>query len=211
MSKFPVPSVIQCVPQRLNWALQIQKRLDSKLYIDLASDQDRAVFGSLMTFGGREHLHLEDDIILAKNFEQLIQPIISKYQNEVIRFFPSQSLFHDNTSEGKPTFKHGARFSALLCVWIPNWLPLQYIDWALSKGHPFDDRRWCSDHSIGYFLRSRKRKFLCWYPSLVQHRIGVSAEKPRRPKDRISQFFIDELHFWNYTKQSDGTIWAERK
>ena len=196
MSTFPVPSVIQCVPKRLDSARQVQQRLGSKLYLDLSGKGTWAFLGSLMTFGGRGHLHLEDDIILAKNFEQLVPPIINKHQDQIIRFFPSAVNTRPKTTHGKPFIAKGSGFVYLLCVWFPDWFPSEYLDWCSKVNYPPPDgseNPWYFDVAIRAFLRHTKRDFICWYPSLVQHQVGESAVDPSRKHHRQSKFFIDDL------------------
>ena len=215
MSKFPVPSVIQCVPKRLNSARQVQQRLGSKLYLDLSGDGRYALLESLMTFGGRGHLHLEDDIILAKNFEQLVPPIINKHQDQIIRFFPSCFNHFSYVSVGKPYIAPNDKFQYLQCVWFPDWFPSQFLDWADEVGYPPPPERRYEKYGIydlwvRAFLRHTKRDFICWYPSLVQHQVGESAVDSSRDIIRQSKFFIEETK-WRYKKLSNGKLRAYKK
>ena len=210
MSTFPVPSVIQCVPKRLDSARQVQQRLGSKLYLDLSGSGGWAFLGSLMTFGGYGHLHLEDDIILAKNFEQLVPPIINKHQDQVIRFFPSAAYSDSKFSYMKPYTRKGIHFVCMLCVWFPNWFPSEFLNWCSKINYPPPDgseNPFHFDQAVGRFLRHTKRSFICWYPSLVQHQVGESVvDKFRR--ERVSSFFIDELHLWEYRRFKNGRFKA---
>ena len=83
--------VVQCVRERLPWALELRDRLGAHLYLDMAQAPMRAFCSSLMMHGGEGHIHLEDDVELCSDFEERVEEAVSQYPNDVIKFFPNLS------------------------------------------------------------------------------------------------------------------------
>lgn len=207
-SNFPLPVVVRCVKNRLDWANEIADRLGGVLYLDMAKQPTKAFAGSLFMFAGKGHLNLEDDALLSKEFEPKVLEAVKKYGNNVIRFFPGVSPY----TRGEPTIQGGSKFMWTQCTWFPDWFPHEYLDWALKNNftaHP-DDRWGNFDTSVREFLVATKRKFVCWYPLYVQHRLGSSTIGPRSSK-RQSLLFYDTLDQVNLQPAKNGLLKAVLK
>lgn len=202
---FPLPSVIQCVWQRREYARELQDRLNGVLYMDRGGNPVKAFCASLMTHGGRAHLHLHDDVILSKFFESKVLEPIATYGHELIAFFPGKS----NMSPGKPVMrKAGLRYTQ--CMWIPDWFPENYLNWALENDfNPNPANRWSEiSQSVDCFLQSIGRKYISWYPVLVQQRACESIIHKTVRQDQ-SPFFLDTFDKAKALKNEIGLTIAE--
>lgn len=173
MKRFPYKSTVLCIRKRLAWAKEIQDRLGSKLYLDLSGNPLEAFCGAIMSHGGQGHFHMEDDVMLSKNFEKNIIPVIKEHSDHVIRFFPGMK----KNSPGQPVWRNGSDFLWHQCIWFPDWFNEGFNKWLLfnqkEKWTESEYRHYITRHddATKRYLKESKVKFLDWYPVLVQHRL----------------------------------------
>ena len=179
--------VILAVRRRWDNVERLRRRLDAGVYVDMAREPRKAFSGSLLATGGGAHVHLEDDIILAKDFESLIEDAVRQYPDDVINFFNGITKH----ALGAPRREPARKFLWNQCVYFPDWFPKQFVSWLLSVdfGGAWDG----TDTSVADFLRHIERPYIRWYPSLVQHQVGTSMIYAKRSPRRQSSHFIDDL------------------
>jgi GR25 family glycosyltransferase involved in LPS biosynthesis len=129
-------------------------------------------------------VHMEDDIILTKNFLQKLTFEISQRPNVPIQFF---SMRKDDLSVGS---RWDTSFMMNQCFYLPEGMSKElrdwYVHWDKKYIHPTG-----SDIMVCDFLRIKKQKYWIHCPSLVQHRSERSLINPRRSTKRQSKTFID--------------------
>ena len=141
---------------------------------------------SLMMAGNEPCIHMEEDVILTKDFYNKIHNAISERPKSFIQFF---SMRKKDLTEGS---RWDGNFLMNQCFYAPDGyskLMLDYFPkWADKKikDHPNG-----TDQMVCDFLKSRKEKYWIHCPSLVDHRIAKSTIDPRRSSKRQSLTFID--------------------
>jgi hypothetical protein len=151
---------------------------------DLTGNAMDTYLASLIRQGADSAVHLEDDIILTKDFEAKIEMVIRHRRASVVQCFSMRKADLTEKSRWDRTF------SMNQCT----YLPAGYAPLILAYA-----QHWCAlhpEHPTGYdlllhdWLRSRKEPHWISVPSLVQHRIGPSRIGPRSSK-RQSLTFTD--------------------
>lgn len=136
---------------------------------------------------GSGAVHLEDDIILCKDFYNKITKIINEHPNDVIQFF---SMRKDDLTIGT-RYILGSKFLMGQCFYIPESLSKDlYIysyNWERIKEHPTG-----LDTMISDFLKLYKISYLNIVPNLVNHKCLKSRIDPRRSSKRQSLTFKEE-------------------
>jgi GR25 family glycosyltransferase involved in LPS biosynthesis len=131
-------------------------------------------------------VHLEDDVILTKNFIQKAEQVISENPARVVQFF---SMRKDDLSVGTRIDK-GRNFIAALCFYLPpkmsKGLRGYFPRWERIDEHPTG-----LDLTIADFLKKTRQDYLVYCPNLADHRVGKSAIDSRRRSDRVSKTFIN--------------------
>lgn len=135
--------------------------------------------------GTQPCVHMEDDIILTTDFHDKLIGAINKHPDKVIQFF---SMRKKDLTEGS-RMERGSTFMMNQCFYLPAEYSLlikeYYNEWPQKEAHPTG-----YDILIADFLKKRKEKYYLHCPSLVQHRICVSAIDKRRSKHRQSLTFV---------------------
>jgi hypothetical protein len=133
----------------------------------------------LQCAGNGAHVRLEDDISLCSRFVEKCEAAIARYPSSMISFFTLKKLEASK-------FVNGSTFCMNQCVYMPAGLAPAILR--------FYEAGWMDDPS-GYdymmadYLTSVGKKYLLWYPNLVQHQQVKSAIDPRRSKFRQSKCF----------------------
>lgn len=134
-------------------------------------------------------LHLEEDILITKDFEKKAKKVIMQKPFKLIQFFSMRKADTEIGSRWDRNFLMNQCFYA-----PPNYSRLMleyYYEWSKTKlvQHPNG-----TDQMVCDFLKSRKEKYWISVPSLVQHRISVSMiDKRRGSTNRQSQTFKDAI------------------
>lgn len=131
-------------------------------------------------------VHLEDDIILTVNFLEKIEAAIAERPDTLIQFF---SMRGADWSKGA-RLENGSNYLMAQCSYFPAGYSKSFVSLYenrnFSRETPIEP-----DTAIRGFLQSIKAKYFIYIPSLVQHRVCVSAIDRRRSSKRQSYTFVD--------------------
>lgn len=132
-------------------------------------------------------IHLEDDIILCKDFYKQILEVIQSRPNEVIQFF---SMRKDDLELGS-RYMLGSTFCMAQCFYMPKGMAEEVLKynkvWKLNNPDKFFNSP--LDTMFADYLKTKKIKYWLHIPNLVDHRQMVSAIDRRRSKFRQSKSF----------------------
>lgn len=177
------------LPDREEYYHYLKDRLPTAEFV---LDENRQAFDTFMkaldTAGKDAILLMEDDAYLTKDFENKVQAVVDEHPDDVINFFSRRK----KDLEIGARYESGSTFSYTLCIYFPEGVAYelkQYAeDWYKEnkEEHPTG-----TDIVIGDFITDIKGKYFQQVPSLVQHRVGVSAINSRRARDRTSKTFKD--------------------
>lgn len=136
----------------------------------------------LSAAGASPALFLEDDVLLCDGFLEHVEAIVKEHGESVINFFDARL--------NEPGYQPGREFASNLCYWLPAGYAARIAHFSATwPGH--DD-----DHLLDWitrdFLKANGLQFYQVCPGLVDHRVGPSAIKPRRPVDRRGVSFRGE-------------------
>ncbi len=150
-------------------------------------DQDRDAYTNyvrtLERQGSDPAIHIEDDIILTREFVRKVHTVIGQHQDRVIQFF----------SIRKSDLAKGSRFDRAYMMNQCHYIPANYgpeivrFSALWAQQHPGDNG---CDTMLRDFLKSRHEPYWLHVPSLVQHRDAKSRLGPRSTK-RQSPTFTD--------------------
>jgi hypothetical protein len=130
-------------------------------------------------------VHLEDDIILTRDFTAKVEAEIDKNPGQVIQFF---SIKRSDARLGSREMP-GRSFIMTQCFYLPaGHAPAIHAyrpGWRRAVEHPTG-----FDLMVADFLGDRRERYWLHVPSLVQHRPIRSEINPRRPVGRQSETFL---------------------
>tara|TARA_R110000796_G_scaffold241528_1_gene363148 strand:+ start:422 stop:979 length:558 start_codon:yes stop_codon:yes gene_type:complete len=179
--------IIKAVPIRAQFIKYLKLKLPNA---EWCFDKNNSAFDtflrSLDMAGNDPAIHMEEDILLTKDFEIKANSVINQNQNKVIQFF---SMRKKDITEGS---RLDNNFLMNQCFYAPknySKMMLDYFnEWSKQnlKTHPTG-----TDKMVCDFLKSRREKYLISVPSLVEHRICRSIIDPRRSSKRQSLTFIN--------------------
>ncbi len=140
-------------------------------------------FAALDLVGSSAAVHMEDDIILASNFEPRIMQAIAASPSSVIQFFSMRKADRTIGTRLDRNFLMGQ------CFYLPpNYsaeVRAYHAGWKDRLRHPTG-----LDLLVGDFLRSRREQYWIVCPNLVDHVVGVSVIDARRSSKRQSKTFV---------------------
>lgn len=152
-------------------------------------DESRDPMGSFirsLEYTNEASVHMEDDIDLCDNFVQEIESAIAQYPNDVINFF---SLRKKDYEVRKPFFETGSKYMANLCFYLPSGMPQEIVNfYNTSWARKFDEPNGL-DLLIADYLKSKKQRYLQWFPHLVNHKVGRSLINGTRSSQRTDKLF----------------------
>lgn len=141
---------------------------------------------SLEMAGNDPCVHLEDDIILTKDFIPKLEAAIAEHPYDIIQFFSMRKADIDVGS------RWDRKFAMNQCTYFPKDIGLDLVEY--SKTWPYRERDPNGyDTMMNDWLKSRKQKYWIHVPSLVQHRQGVSLIDRRRSSKRQSPTFVEPM------------------
>ena len=182
--------IIKAVRERKDFIDYLKKNLpNAEWCYDEKKDAMDTFLRSLDLAKNDACIHMEEDILLTKNFENKIKKVITQKPFNLIQFFSMRKADTEIGSRWDNNFLMNQCFYA-----PPNYSKLMlsyYPLWAKEKleNHPNG-----TDLMVGDWLKSRKEKYWISVPSLVQHRISVSMiDKRRGSTNRQSKTFVDEI------------------
>jgi len=185
--------IVRTCPERIEFWKYLKSRLPRGT-IFVCDGHKNAMFNflnSLEIAGADPCLHLEDDIILTKNFIVKINAVVDEHPADVIQFFSMRKADLETGSRYDP----GRRFMMNQCFYLPAGMSLAireyYETWVNINGNKIKNPTGYDILMADYF-HANKMKYWIHCPSLVQHRHGTSLiNKKRSNFMRESMTFID--------------------
>jgi len=181
--------IIRAVKERQEFVNYLQKNLPQAEFCFDKNKNAMDTFLDAMQMAGNEPaVHMEEDILLTKDFVSKITTEIAKRPNELIQFFSMRGADlidgsrYDNNYIMNQCFYLPAGYSKMIYEFYPNW-----------NGKIKDPTG--TDIMINDWLKARKEKYWISIPSLVEHRVCKSTINPKRSSKRQSktfQFPIDD-------------------
>lgn len=185
--------IIRAVPTRRAWVEYLTARLPhaevlwdenfANPTMDGRAKSTASYLRALQVSGGDPCIHMEDDIILTRNFLAKVEAVIASRPNQLIQFFSMRNADKTKGSRWDRSFSMNqcfylpAGYGTLLLDYLPRW----------HRAHP--------EHPGGYdlamnaWLKSRKEAYWLHCPSLVDHRVCQSVADRRRSHHRQSLTF----------------------
>lgn len=178
--------IVRMIPDRARYLPSIVAEIPNVIIImDRHRKPMETFLNALSIAGEKPTVHLEDDVILCKDFRVRAERIIEQYPDSVIQFFSMRS---DDIKIGQ---RWDNSFCSSMCFYLPyNYSTLirrYYPRWERREEHPT-----AYDYLVNDFLRDRKERYLIVVPNLADHRQIKSAINPKRSSKRISRTFIYE-------------------
>ena len=178
--------VMRLVPEREHW---LPETLEQIPHLEPVRDATRNPLETflrvLLAIGNDAAVHLEDDVILTREFVPKIEVAIAERPDVVQQFF---SLRKADKARGS-RWMAASSFLMAQCFYMPAGIATAiydyYSSWPGRLVHKYG-----SDVVIRDLLVSRRERYWLHVPSLVQHRIARSAVDPRRSSRRQSPSFV---------------------
>jgi hypothetical protein len=175
--------IIRAVRERGEFIDYLKKFLpDAEWCFDEKHDAMHTFIKGMRMAGDDPCIHMEEDIILTKNFKQKIAKAITQKPFNLIQFF---SMRKDDIRIGS---RWDSKFMMNQCHYNPPTYSRLIADyWEKWDGRIVDPMGY--DLMMQHFLRDRKEKYWIHVPSLVEHRVAKSKIDPRRSSKRQSLTF----------------------
>lgn len=142
-------------------------------------------FLNAMRYTDEPSVHLEDDIELCDDFVEKIKEAVNMYPDKIINFF---SLRKKDYQLQKPYEELGSKFMMNQCNYIPKGFASQIADyykiWERKAEHPTG-----YDILMADWMKSKKMKYIQWFPHLVNHLECKSLINPKRSSKRTDKNF----------------------
>ena len=179
-------TIIRTTPERGDYRAYLERHLpDAEWIVDDARRGARATFIDALRLAGDDPaLILEDDIILTEDFMAKALSVCWWHPSSVIQFF---SMRGDDLTVGS---RWDRKFAMNQCTYFPAGYGPMIADY-LPRWPARDQHTSACDILVNDWLRSRREPYWLHVPSLVEHRIGVSAINPSRSSKRQSKTFRD--------------------
>lgn len=179
--------IIRGCRERSPWVDYLQERLpDASVIWDARHHALETFLRALARAGKAPALHIEDDVILTRDFRVKTEAVIREHADMPVQFF---SLARKRDVLGA-RLEPGRSFMMGQCFYLPAGMSaelLEYADtWSGIKEHPTG-----LDFMVRDYLRAKRLRYWLHIPSLVQHRAGTSLINPRRARTRQSPTFTD--------------------
>lgn len=182
--------IIRTCQGREGFAQYLKERLAYRVptwIVDQKRDAMDTFIRSLEAAGTGRVVHMEDDILLCKDFEVKINAAILEHPSSVIQFFSMRGADLTQGSRWEP----GRTFLMNQCFYLPEGYSADLLEfahgWTRYQEHPTG-----YDILMQDWLKSRKERYWLHVPSLVQHRDCKSEISPRRSSRRQSTTFEGE-------------------
>ena len=165
----------------------LKPRLPSAVWcFDKYHDHMETFMRALSMAGSGPALHMEDDIILTRDFLTKVDEVVRRVgEGEVIQFF---SLRPTDLTAGS---RWDRAFMMNQCTYLPQGLSGKLLEYSDSWRPRHPEHPTGSDVMLRDYLRASRKPYWLHVPSLVQHREDVSNINPRRSKFRQSKTFVD--------------------
>ncbi len=187
---------VQCVPERLDY---IKSQIKDKPAVYSIDTEKSGAFNSFakmldIDLGDSDYrLHLQDDVILSKNFwDKLphIERLMKKKDIHVLSLYaPNRKDLREQHEQGKNKIVEFHRFLTLVtCVFSRKFISLmkQELKHTRQKKH--------DDVFVLHILRKYKIKAYVHLPSLTQHNQDIKSTMGHiKSSKRESPLFIDDI------------------
>jgi len=184
---FDMRIIIRAVEERGEFIDYLRKHLpEAEWCFDEKRDAMHTFIKGMRMAGNDPCIHMEEDIILTKNFTQKALAVITQKPFNLIQFFSmrkkdlTEGSRWDNKFMMNQCHYNPPRYSNLIADFWERW-PKRIAD---PTGY---------DLMMQEFLRERKEKYWIHTPSLVDHRVAKSMIDPRRSSKRQSLTFEDAV------------------
>ena len=131
-------------------------------------------------------VHLEDDAELCSNFVSRVTAAVNQYPDHIINFF---SLRKKDYEMRQPFLVAGSRYIGNVCFYIPAGIGQEIADyyehWERKQEHPTG-----YDLLMADYMKANKKKYVQWFPHLVNHQVCKSLINPTRSSGRTDKYFI---------------------
>ncbi len=179
--------IIKAVKERQEFIDYLSERLP---YAEFCFDKKHCAFDtflrSLEMAGNDPVIHMEEDILITREFEKKAKQAIADKPFNLIQFF----------SMRKKDIEIGSRWDNNFLMNQCFYAPPTYSKLMLNFYNTWKDE-WLADHPNGtdlmvkHFLQKRREKYWIHCPNLVDHRIAKSVINPKRSSKRQSFTFQD--------------------
>jgi hypothetical protein len=179
--------IIRACGERARFVDYLLSRLPGSLVVwDLWSDAMETFLRALEAAGDSAALHMEDDVLLTRDFVAKAAAVLERHGDRPVQFF---SLPRKRDALGS-RLEPGRTFCMGQCFYLPPGMSRKLLEyaptWPRRMEHPTG-----LDLMVADFLRGRRQQYWLHMPSLVQHRRLPSLIDPRRSKSRQSASFVD--------------------
>ncbi len=179
--------IIRAVKERVGFIEYLHKHLPQAEWCYDRNRNAMDTFLAAMQMAGNDPVvHMEEDIVLTKDFVPKIEAAIAERPDTVIQFF---SMRKDDLLKGS---RYDRNYLMNQCFYLPAGYSTAIHDyyqfWGDKEKHPTG-----TDSMICDYLKAGKEKYWIHVPSLVDHRVSKSAIDPRRSSKRQSLTFIDPV------------------
>jgi len=179
--------LIRAVKDRKEYIEYLERNLpEAEFVFDETKNAMDTFLKALFVAGDSPCVHMEEDIMVTRNFLDKLRKAIVERPNRVIQFFSMRKADIEIGSR----YDYGRNFLMNQCFYLPRGyskLILDYYDlWERKLEHPTG-----CDIVVADFLKNKKEKYWIHVPSLVQHRQCKSLINPRRSAFRQSVTFVE--------------------
>jgi hypothetical protein len=180
-----VKILIRAVKERGEFIDYLKKHLpQAEWCFDEKQDAMHTFIKGMRMAGDEPCIHMEEDIILTRDFVKKANKVITQKPFSLIQFF----------SMRKDDIRIGSRWDGKFMMNQCHYNPPYYSNLITDYWERWDKK---IDDPMGYdlmmqeFLKERKEKYWISVPSLVDHRVAKSMIDPRRSSKRQSLTFQD--------------------
>lgn len=179
--------IIRAVKDRTEFIAYLQKHLpEAEWCFDKTRNAMDTFLEAMRMAGDGPCVHMEEDILLTRDFQKKIKAEIDKAPDEIIQFF---SMREADLTKGS---RYDSSYMMNQCFYLPAGYSRMIHDfYAVWDGKVKDPTG--TDTMINDWLKSRREKYWISVPSLVEHRVCKSAINPRRSSKRQSKTFKDPI------------------
>jgi hypothetical protein len=179
--------LVRSVPQREQWLPALVAEIP---HLEIVRDRTRVALDTflltLLTVGDDAAVLMEDDAEPCRGLVAKVEAEIARRPNRVINFFSRRK--EDLTVGSR--FMSGGGFLYNLCVYFPPTYCRMIYEFCPRWRNRVGIGPGGTDSMVADWLKERGESYWQHVPSLVQHRVGLSAIDRRRPRSRQSPTFV---------------------
>lgn len=165
--------IVRTVPEREDYAAYLRDRLpEAEWCVDRAHDPVGNFLAALTLQGDDDAIHLDDDVVLARDWRILAEGHLAVRRGHPIQWFSARPKADERGARWE---RH---FIGTQCFHLPGRLAPGAVEWFDTwpgSPHPSLHPQRLFDVGLGAYLRSLDERVWVTCPSLVQHRLGPSA------------------------------------